>query len=71
MHQSFYSSNLRSVKQEGVDMVMKIFMHSQTDEISQPFQPKEALSEKSEKSEDIVCEEILLNSFSNGDNSSI
>ena len=70
MHQSLYSNNLRSVKQEGVDLVMKIFMHCQSSKISNPVHSIESHVEPLASQEDIVCEEILLDSFSNGNNSS-
>lgn len=55
-HGSFYESNIRSVRREGVEVVMKTFFAEHGATASLPLVPKS-------EEEDIQCEEVLLEAF--------
>ena len=64
----FYDSDLRSVKPEGVETVMKIFFSAHTNTSSEQPAPAVAPAVSPQKSkrdteEDVVCEEKLLEAF--------
>jgi len=64
MQQSFYSDNLRTVTKDGVDTVMKIFLRSQAAEKNQSMQPVDVPANTVTDSDEVICEQALLDSFS-------
>ena len=60
-HALFYESNLRSVRWEGVDVVMKAFFSEHQANQKVCAIPESSLNNSSE--EDLQCEELLLEAF--------
>jgi hypothetical protein len=61
----FFENNLRSVRNDAVESVMRIFFaaHSGSAETSEPARPKAAAPPLSTGDDEVVCEEVLLDAF--------
>ncbi len=64
----YYEENLRSVKKEGVGVVMKTFLGAHLGEESQIAEmahtsPAASVEQSSDSEEDVICEEAILDAF--------
>ena len=62
----FFSPNLRSVTETGVDAVMKVFFAAHSDGTPAPQaepKPSRRVDDDEDEADDVVCEEALLEAF--------